>query len=74
MDESGQHYLGTALPLDDVDSSDVDLVGRLAELLTRLRTVTAGWTESQPVAGWIAAVQPGHRAADRGARQRHAGS
>ena len=54
MDESGQHYLGTALPLDDVDASDVDLVGRFAELLTRLRTVTAGWTESQSVAGWIA--------------------
>ena len=54
MDESGQHYLGTALPLDDVDASDVDLVGRFAELLTRLRTVTAGWTESRSVAGWIA--------------------
>ena len=54
MDESGQHFLGTALPLDDVDAADVDLVGRLAELLSRLRTVTAGWTQPHPVAEWIA--------------------
>ena len=52
MDESGQHFLGTALPLDDVDASDVDLVGRLAELLSRLRSVTAGWTQPHPVAEW----------------------
>ena len=33
MDESEQRFLGTALPMDDVDSSDVDLVNRLAELV-----------------------------------------
>ena len=37
MDEEGEHFIGTALPLDDVDSSDVDLVGRLAELVDRVR-------------------------------------
>ncbi|MGH3613686.1 MAG: exodeoxyribonuclease V subunit gamma, partial [Pseudonocardia sp.] len=32
MSEDDGHWLGTALPLDDVDSSDVERVGRLAEL------------------------------------------
>ena len=27
MDEEGNHFIGTALPLDEVDSSDVELVG-----------------------------------------------
>ncbi|HWH99607.1 MAG TPA: exodeoxyribonuclease V subunit gamma, partial [Propionibacteriaceae bacterium] len=40
MDESDDRFLGTALPLDDVDSQDVDLVGRLAECLDRVRSVT----------------------------------
>ncbi len=57
MDESGQRFLGTALPLDDVDASDVDLVGRFAELLSRLRTVTAGWTEPRRLPEWIASFQ-----------------
>ncbi len=38
-DETGLAWLGTALPLDDVDSSDIDLAGRLAELLDRLHAV-----------------------------------
>ncbi len=36
MDEDGDHFIGTALPLDDIDSSDVDLVGRLVELVSRI--------------------------------------
>ncbi|GAA1435279.1 exodeoxyribonuclease V subunit gamma [Microlunatus lacustris] len=54
MDESGQHFLGTALPLDDVDSADVDLVGRLAELVARLGEVTDRCQAAQPLAGWVA--------------------
>ncbi|GAA1851826.1 exodeoxyribonuclease V subunit gamma [Microlunatus capsulatus] len=54
MDETGQHFLGTALPLDDVDSADVDLVGRLAELVARLGEVTDRCREPQPLAGWVA--------------------
>ncbi|MFL6026753.1 MAG: exodeoxyribonuclease V subunit gamma [Friedmanniella sp.] len=54
MDETGQHFLGTALPLDDVDSADVDLVGRLAELLARLAEVTDRCREPQPLAAWVA--------------------
>ena len=39
MDADGDHFIGTALPLDDVDSSDVDLVGRLTEFVVRIRQV-----------------------------------
>jgi exodeoxyribonuclease V gamma subunit len=53
MDESEQRFLGTALPMDDVDSSDVDLIGRLAELVARLRTVTDACRWPRPVAGWV---------------------
>jgi exodeoxyribonuclease V gamma subunit len=53
MDETEQRFLGTALPMDDVDSSDVDLVGRLAELVSRLRTLTDACRWPRPVAGWV---------------------
>src|SRR5918997_2026488 len=53
MDETEQRYLGTALPMDDVDSSDVELVGRLAELVGRLRTLTDACRWPRPVAGWV---------------------
>ncbi|HET9650320.1 MAG TPA: exodeoxyribonuclease V subunit gamma [Microlunatus sp.] len=36
MDATGEYFIGTALPLDEVDSGDVDLVGRIAELVARL--------------------------------------
>lgn len=54
MDETGQHFLGTALPLDDVDSADVDLVGRLAEFVARLASVTDRCRTPQPLTGWVA--------------------
>jgi exodeoxyribonuclease V gamma subunit len=52
----GLRWLGTALPLDDVDSGDVDLVGRLSELLDRLADVLEGLRSRQPLAGWLAAL------------------
>ncbi len=36
MDSEGEQYIGTALPLDEVDSGDVDLVGRIVELVARV--------------------------------------
>ncbi|WP_308259160.1 exodeoxyribonuclease V subunit gamma [Pseudonocardia sp. H11422] len=56
---AGQAWLGTALPLDDIDSSDVDLVGRFAELLDRLGAVLAGLTGERPLTGWAAALAEG---------------
>ena len=38
MAEERQRLFGGTLPLDDVDSGDIDLAGRLAEFLERLQT------------------------------------
>ena len=51
-DESELTWLDTALPLDDVDSTDVDLAGRLAELVDRLWSVLARLQGPQPAAAW----------------------
>jgi exodeoxyribonuclease V gamma subunit len=53
MDETDQHFLGTTLPLDDVDAGDVDLVGRLAELVARVNTLTAACHTTQPLNAWV---------------------
>ncbi|MCW2681427.1 MAG: Exodeoxyribonuclease gamma chain [Frankiales bacterium] len=55
-DESDLTWLGLALPLDDVDSSDIDLAGRLAELLARLEAVLSRLDRQQPVRDWVAAL------------------
>ncbi len=53
MDGSEGTYVGTTLPLDDVDSGDVDRVGRLVELLNRLGTVLDGLTGRHPLGHWL---------------------
>jgi exodeoxyribonuclease V gamma subunit len=53
MDESGQHFIGTALPLDDVESSDVDLIGRLAELLDRIHALMLEFDARRPLNDWV---------------------
>jgi exodeoxyribonuclease V gamma subunit len=56
MDEAGLRPLGLALPLDDVDSNDVDLAGRLAELLDRLALAVAALRRDQPLTAWVEAL------------------
>ena len=49
-----------ALPLDDVGSGDIDLLGRLAELLAPARSdASPRWTAAGPVAEWVAALREG---------------
>ena len=48
--------LGLALPLDDVDSSDIDLAGRLSELIDRLQDVLDLLTGEHPVQHWLASL------------------
>ena len=74
MDETEQRFIGTALPMDDVDSSDVDLVGRLAECVARVRTLTDACRSPQPVTGWVALFKQGPGPADRGLPRLTAGS
>jgi exodeoxyribonuclease V gamma subunit len=49
-------WLDLALPLDDVDSSDIDLAGRLAELLDRLEDAVSALSGEHPVGHWIDAL------------------
>ncbi|HZG96644.1 MAG TPA: exodeoxyribonuclease V subunit gamma [Nocardioidaceae bacterium] len=50
-DEAG--YVGLALPLDDVDSTSIDLAGRLAELVDRLGTALDALSGDQPLQQWL---------------------
>jgi exodeoxyribonuclease V gamma subunit len=54
MDEDGSRLVGGRLPLDDVDSGDVDLAGRFAELVARIDSVATRAAADQPVAAWSA--------------------
>ena len=53
MDEEGNHFIGTALPLDEVDSSDVELVGRLAEFVDRLGTALTAFADDHSMPRWV---------------------
>lgn len=55
-DESDLQWLGLALPLDDVDSSDVDLAGRFAEFVDRLSAVLARLSGERPAAEWTSTL------------------
>lgn len=59
MSGDEQVWLDTALPLDEVDSGDAGLVGRLAELVDRVGAVLDGLRGERPLAGWIATLGEG---------------
>lgn len=52
MSEDGQRLVGGAALLDDVDSGDIDLAGRLAELVGRLGDVVRAADGAWRV-GWL---------------------
>lgn len=56
MAEEDYRYVGPALPVDDVDGTDIDLAGRLAELLDRLTDVLATLDGTHPVTHWLDAL------------------
>lgn len=56
MAEEDDRFVGAVLPMDDVPSTDVDLAGRLAELLDRLTAVLADLTGARPAAYWFDAL------------------
>lgn len=57
MAEEDDRFVGSVLPMDDVPSTDVDLAGRLAELLDRLTAVLADLTGVRPAAQWFDALE-----------------
>jgi exodeoxyribonuclease V gamma subunit len=56
MDEDELRTLGLALPLDDVESNEVDLAGRVAELVDRLGDAVAGLDREQSLTRWVDAL------------------
>ena len=56
MDEDDLRTVGLALPLDDVESNDVDLAGRLAELVDRVGATVAALHREQTLTEWVAVL------------------
>ena len=61
MSGDGHRHLGRGLPLDDVGSGDLDLVGRFAELLDRLETTLTALAGATRVEEWMAGLHEGVR-------------
>ncbi len=59
MSEDSHAWLGTTLPLDDVGSNRVELAGRLAEFVDRLRKVVESLTGAKPLADWLESLTAG---------------
>ncbi|HEY3531320.1 MAG TPA: exodeoxyribonuclease V subunit gamma [Nocardioides sp.] len=59
LSDDSSAWLDRALPLDDVGSAQVDLVGRLTEYVDRLRIATDRLTGRHPLEHWLAALDDG---------------
>ncbi|HEX4686350.1 MAG TPA: exodeoxyribonuclease V subunit gamma, partial [Nocardioides sp.] len=59
LSDDSSAWLDPALPLDDVGSAQVDLVGRLTEYVERLRSATDRLTGTHPLEHWLAALDDG---------------
>jgi exodeoxyribonuclease V gamma subunit len=59
MSEDDQCWIDTALPLDDVDSGDADLIGRLAEVVDRLGEVIVALSGEHPLTRWLDVLASG---------------
>lgn len=53
MAEEDSRFVGPALPLDDVGSTDVEVAGRFAELVSRLTGLLADLSGSHPLEHWL---------------------
>jgi len=56
MAEEDQRFVGAVLPVDDVGSTDVDLVGRLAEFVDRLTGTLHALDSARPAGEWFDAL------------------
>ena len=56
MTGDDRRLFGEVLPLDGVDSAAIDLAGRLAELVERLRTALGALAGPKPIGAWADAV------------------
>ncbi len=56
MADEGQRLVGGVVPLDDVDSGDIELVGRFTELVERLDTAVTALGRRHPIGDWATAI------------------
>jgi exodeoxyribonuclease V gamma subunit len=59
MSDDAGAWLDRTLPLDDVGSGDVELVGRFTEFVHRLRDVTDRLVGARPLEEWLDALEDG---------------
>lgn len=59
MADEDHRFVGSALPLDDVDSTSAALAGRFAEFLDRLTAVLERLDGRHPAQAWLDALQDG---------------
>jgi exodeoxyribonuclease V gamma subunit len=52
MADQDERIFGATLPLDDVDSGDIELVGRFSEFVTRLRTAVDALDQHRTIDSW----------------------
>jgi exodeoxyribonuclease V gamma subunit len=59
MSADAHAWIGTALPLDDVGSTRIDLAGRFAEYVDRLQLIASRLDGSRPLAEWLDQLRGG---------------
>jgi len=59
MSGDDHRHVGRGLPVDDVGSGDLDLLGRFAELVHRLDRCVAALTAAGPLEEWVIALRAG---------------
>ena len=70
MSGDEHRHLGRGLPLDDVGSNEIDLAGRLAELVDRLSRCLAGLDAATTVDSWMVGPARRRPRPRRGGRRR----
>ena len=59
MSDDSKAWLDVTLPLDDVGSNSVELAGRLAEFVNRLKSAVESLSGAKPLAQWLTALADG---------------
>lgn len=57
MTEEPGHLLGGVLPVDDVGSGDIELAGKLAELVARVRGIVERFAQRRTLAAWATEIE-----------------
>jgi exodeoxyribonuclease V gamma subunit len=59
LSDDSHAWIGSTLPLDDVSSNRVELAGKLAEYVCRLKQAVDSLNGARPLQGWLTALEDG---------------